>query len=45
MGLLRKKHYKNLHRLAIWCSVGLDVEYGDWAVLGARMGTYETNVE
>ena len=42
---LEKNHYKNLHRLAIWCSVGLDVEFGDWAILGARMSTYMTNVE
>jgi len=42
---LEKNHWKNLHRLSIWCSVGLDVEYGDWALLGARMGTYETNVD
>ena len=41
---LTKNHYKNLHRLAIWCSAGLDVECGDWAILGARMGTYDTNV-
>ena len=23
----------------------MDVEYGDWAILGARMSTYQTNVE
>lgn len=42
---LEKNHWKNLHRLAIWCSVGRDIEWGDWAILGARMSTYMTNVE
>ena len=42
---IAKNHFKNLHRLAIWNSVGMDVEYGDWAILGARMSTYQTNVE
>ena len=28
----------NQERLRIWCSVGRDVENGDWAMLGARMG-------
>lgn len=29
---------RSLARLKVWCSVGLDVAYGDWCVLGARMG-------
>jgi hypothetical protein len=28
----------NLERLRIWCSVGRDVEHGEWAILGARTG-------
>lgn len=28
----------NMDRLRIWCSVGSDVENGDWAIFGARMG-------
>lgn len=29
---------RNVERLRVWCSVGLDVENGDWAILGARLG-------
>ena len=29
---------RNLDRLRLWCSVGRDVENGDWAILGARTG-------
>lgn len=32
----------NLTRLKIWCTVGRDVEFGDWAVYGARLGAYKT---
>ena len=28
----------NLHKLLIWCSIGTDVENGEWAIYGARMG-------
>ena len=31
-----KNHWKNLHRLYIWLMVGADVEYGRWAIYGAR---------
>jgi hypothetical protein len=34
----------NMQRLRIWCSVGADVRYGDWAMFGARLGTYKTNL-
>ena len=34
----------NMQRLRIWCSVGADMRYGDWAIFGARMGTYKTNL-
>ena len=30
--------WENLDRLKIWCSVGLDRDCGEWAILGARMG-------
>lgn len=30
----------SLSRLRIWCSVGLDSKYGDFCILGARMGAY-----
>jgi hypothetical protein len=33
---------RNLDNLAIWQSVGADVEYGLWAIAGARQGTYNT---
>jgi hypothetical protein len=37
-----KVHYRNLDHLCIWHNVGRDVEYGDYAILGARMGTNMT---
>lgn len=37
-------HHKNYQRLLIWCSVGADVDNGLWAILGARMGCYLTNL-
>lgn len=35
-----RKHvwYENLDRLKIWCSVGSDIENGEWAMYGARLG-------
>jgi hypothetical protein len=33
-----KLHPVNLRNIRIWSSVGMDVEYGLWAILGARMG-------
>lgn len=35
---------QNYQRLLIWCSVGNDVKNGDWAVYGARLGCYMTNL-
>ena len=35
-------HSKNLDNLTIWHNVGADVEYGEWAIAGSRMGTYMT---
>jgi hypothetical protein len=35
-------HRKNLENLTIWHNVGTDVEYGEWAIAGARQGTYMT---
>ena len=35
-------HWKNLHRLWVWCMVGADVENGRWAIYGAREGLYKT---
>jgi hypothetical protein len=35
-------HRRNLDHLTIWHNVGADVEYGQWAITGARMGTYMT---
>lgn len=36
-------HWKNLHRLLIWMTVGSDVKNGIYAILGARQGCYMTN--
>jgi hypothetical protein len=33
---------RNYDHLCIWQSVGADVENGNWAILGARHGTYMT---
>lgn len=35
-------HHRNLDHLTIWHNVGADVDYGLWAIAGARMGTYMT---
>ena len=37
-----KLHWKNLHRLWIWLTVGADVDNGLWAIYGARLGLYKT---
>lgn len=41
--LSRSKTY-NFQRLSQWCSVGVDEEYGEWAMYGARLGWYHTCV-
>jgi hypothetical protein len=33
---------RNLDNLTIWHNVGADVEHGEWAIAGARQGTYMT---
>jgi len=33
---------RNLNNLTIWHNVGGDVENGEWAIYGARLGTYMT---
>ncbi len=35
-------YQRNLDNLTIWHNIGRDVENGDWAIAGARMGTYMT---
>ena len=35
----------NRDNLAIWCSVGADVENGNWAIAGARHGAYKVMFE
>lgn len=39
----RQIHWKNLHRLLIWMTVGSDAINGYYALLGARQGCYKTN--
>jgi len=36
---------ENLSTLSTWCTIGADVEYGKYAMLGARMGCYYTVLE
>jgi len=35
-------HRRNLDHLTVWHNIGTDVEYGEWAIAGARQGTYMT---
>lgn len=35
---------RNYQRLLMWCSVGADVDNGLWAVYGARLGAWMTNI-
>jgi len=35
-------HKRNMDNLTIWHNIGADVEYGLYAILGARMGTHMT---
>jgi len=35
--------WHNIHRLRMWSTVGSHVEYGNYAILGSRMGTCMTN--
>lgn len=42
---LKKLHRKNYQRMLVWMSVGADVENGLWAMYGARLGCYMTNLE
>jgi hypothetical protein len=37
-------YWKNMIRLLVWCSIGADVDYGLWAIYGARMGCQMTNL-
>jgi hypothetical protein len=40
-----KAHKRNLDNLTIWHNVGADVENGEWAIYGARMGTFMTMID
>lgn len=35
-------HRRNLDHLSIWHNVGADADHGNWAIAGARQGTYMT---
>ena len=35
-------HKSNFDRLSIWHNIGKDVEHGEYAIQGARLGTYKT---
>jgi hypothetical protein len=41
----QRVHAQNMNHLIIWQTVGADVEFGDWAIYGARLGTYMTMLE
>ena len=38
----RAVHARNMDNLQIWHNIGMDVENGGYAMIGARMGTYMT---
>jgi hypothetical protein len=38
-------HNKNFHRLLTWMNIGEDVKNGLWAIYGARLGCYLTNLD
>jgi len=40
-----KIHQHNLRILSIWQSIGADVEYGKYAMLGARVGCYQATIK
>lgn len=42
---LKKVHRKNYQRMLVWMSVGEDAPNGLWAIYGARLGCYMTNLE
>lgn len=41
----KRVHSRNYDHLCIWQSVGLDVDNGEWAIYGARLGTYMIMLE
>ncbi len=38
----RAVHARNMDNLSIWHNIGMDVENGKYAIIGARLGTYMT---
>ena len=40
----KRVHNRNYDHLNIWHNVGMDVENGDWAMYGAKLGTYMTMI-
>ena len=42
---LKKLHRKNYQRMLVWMSIGEDITNGLWAVYGARLGCYMTNLD
>jgi len=41
---LKRIHRENYRRLMVWMTVGEDTTNGLWAIYGARLGAYMTNV-
>jgi hypothetical protein len=38
----QRVHASNLNNLVVWQTVGADAQHGNWAIYGARLGTYLT---
>ena len=41
---INRVYYGNLQKLSVWCSIGKDVQNGEWAIYGARLGAYMCNL-
>ena len=44
-GDIKRIHRENYKRLLVWMSVGEDTTNGLWAIYGARLGCYMTNIQ
>lgn len=42
--LKEKIYWKNLIRLLVWCSIGIDVPNGIWCIYGSRVGCHMVNL-
>jgi hypothetical protein len=43
--VVKSVYWENLRRVKIWASLGADVQHGEWAILGTRLGLKRVNCE